>query len=172
MTVDDPLKRLEGLKSLTLGILSDTHGWIPPAVAVAFSGVQAIIHAGDMEDPEAISQLERIAPVIGIRGNMDHGNWASGLPPAALVTLGGKTFYILHNLMQLDMIPEAAGIDVVVSGHTHEPAVEEKNGVLFLNPGSAVFPRRGSPAGGFRVQISDGAVHARHVVFDDDGEPT
>ncbi len=158
---------LETLNPIRIGILSDTHGWLPPGVAAAFRDVHAIIHAGDMEDPEALDQLRHIAPVIGVRGNMDHGKWAAALPPSALVTLGKKTFYVLHNLHQLDLLPEAADIDVVVSGHTHEPAVVRKNGVLYLNPGSAAFPRHGSPAGGLLVCVDGDRITADPVAFTD-----
>jgi len=163
---------LKTLNPIRIGIISDTHGWLPPGVAAAFRGVHAILHAGDMEDPEALNQLRRIAPAVGVRGNMDHGKWAAALPPAALVTLGRKTFYILHNLHQLDLLPEAADIDVVVSGHTHEPAVVRNNGVLYLNPGSAAFPRRGSPAGGLLVRIDGDRITAVPVAFNDNGDPS
>ena len=161
---------LQRLNPIAIGILSDTHGWVPPGVATAFAGVDVIVHAGDVDEPSVMAQLRRIAPVLGVRGNMDHGAWSEELPPAALMTLGGKTFYVLHNLSRLDLLPEAAGIDVVVCGHTHAPAMTRKNGVLYLNPGSAAFPRHGSLAGGLRVSIHGDRITARAVSFADNGD--
>lgn len=167
--VSASMDALATLNPITLGIISDTHGWLPPAVAGAFEGVDAIIHAGDVDGPSVLAQLQRIAPVIGIRGNMDHGEWAKTLKPAALATLGGKTFYILHNLSALDLAPEVADIDVVVSGHTHQPEIMKKDGVLYLNPGSAAFPRHGSVAGGLMVRVDGDAIDVRPLTFDDAG---
>jgi len=161
---------LERLNPIAIGVLSDTHGWMPPAVATVFAGVDVIVHAGDIDDPSVMVQLGRIAPVVGVRGNMDHGAWSQQLPTAALLTLGGKTFYVLHNLSGLDLLPEAAGIDVVICGHTHAPAMTRKNGVLYLNPGSASFPRHGSPAGGLRVNVNGDRITAQAVSFTDNGD--
>lgn len=163
---------LEHQNPITIGILSDTHGWVPPTVATTFAGVDVIVHAGDVDEPSVLVQLRRIAPVVGVKGNMDHGPWSDDLPPAALMTLGGKTFYVLHNLNLLDLLPEAAGIHVVVSGHTHAPAMLRKRGVLYLNPGSASFPRHGSAAGGLRVSIDGDRINAQAVTFTDNGDPS
>src|SRR5262249_33091074 len=105
------------------------------------AGVDHILHAGDIGRPEVISELCRIAPITAVRGNIDRGAWAAGDPDRARVTLGGRTFYVLHNLKELELEPAAAGIDVVVSGHSHRPRIETAGGVLYVNPGSA-GPRR------------------------------
>jgi putative phosphoesterase len=132
---------------MRIGIISDTHGLLRPEAVERLAGVQHIIHAGDIGGPDVISGLRRIAPTTAIRGNVDRGEWAAGYPPTERVALGGRSFYVLHSLAQLDLDPVAAGIDVVVSGHSHQPRIETVDGVIYLNPGSA-GPRR------FRLPIA------------------
>ncbi|MGA8111410.1 MAG: metallophosphoesterase family protein [Acidobacteriaceae bacterium] len=124
-----------------IGVISDTHGLLRPEALAALAGVAHILHAGDVGDPAILDRLRQIAPVSAIRGNIDTHGPCAKLPPTKLVTLGGTSFYLLHDLHQLNLDPRAAGIDVVVSGHSHRPGVEERRGVLYLNPGSA-GPRR------------------------------
>ena len=126
---------------MKIGIISDTHGLLRPEAVERLAGVDHIIHAGDIGRPDVISDLRRIAPVTAVRGNIDGGEWAAGYPQTELVKLGGRFFYVLHNLAELDLDPAAAGIDVVVSGHSHQPKIETADGVVYLNPGSA-GPRR------------------------------
>jgi putative phosphoesterase len=126
---------------MKIGIISDTHGLLRPQAAERFSGVHHIIHAGDIGQPGVISELRKIAPVTAVRGNIDRGDWAAHYPDTALIKLGGRCLYVLHNIQELDLDPVAAGIDVVVSGHSHRPRSETVGGVLYLNPGSA-GPRR------------------------------
>ena len=126
---------------MRIGVISDTHGLLRPEVTERLAGVHYIIHAGDIGRSEVISGLRKIAPVTAIRGNIDRGEWAAEYPHTALVELGGRSIYVLHNLKELDLDPAAAGIDAVVSGHAHRPKIETVGGVLYLNPGSA-GPRR------------------------------
>jgi putative phosphoesterase len=126
---------------MKIGIISDTHGLLRPEAVERLAGVQHIIHAGDIGRPDVIAELRRIAPVTAVRGNVDRDDWAAGYPQTEFVKLGGRFFYVLHNLAELDLDPTAAGIDVVVSGHSHQPKVETVDGVVYLNPGSA-GPRR------------------------------
>ena len=126
---------------MKIGIISDTHGLLRPEAVQGLAGVDHIIHAGDIGSPEVLSGLRRIAPTTAIRGNIDSGAWAADYPVTARVTLGGRSIYVLHNLKELAFDPAAAGIDVVVSGHSHQPKIETVGGVLYLNPGSA-WPRR------------------------------
>ena len=126
---------------MKIGIISDTHGLLRPEAVERLAGVDHIIHAGDIGRPEVISDLCKIAPTTAVRGNVDRGEWAAGYPQTELVKLGGRFFYVLHNLAELDLDPIAAGIDVVVSGHSHQPRIETVDGVVYLNPGSA-GPRR------------------------------
>src|SRR5262245_40973974 len=124
-----------------LGLISDTHGLLRPEACRQLADVDHIIHAGDIGGPDVIAGLRELAPTTAIRGNIDKGQWAADYPTTEWLTLGGRTFYVLHNLNDLDLDPAAAGIDVVVSGHSHQPKIETIDGVLYLNPGSA-GPRR------------------------------
>ena len=126
---------------MRIGIISDTHGLLRPEAVERLAGVDHIIHAGDIGRADVISDLRKIAPVTAVRGNIDRDEWAAGYPQTEMVKLGGRFFYVLHNLAQLDLDPIAAGIDVVVSGHSHQPRIETVDGVVYLNPGSA-GPRR------------------------------
>jgi uncharacterized protein len=124
-----------------VGIISDTHGLLRPEAERALAGAELIIHAGDVGDPGILSKLKRIAPVFAVRGNVDTERWAQELPVNTVVEVGDASFYVLHNLRELDLRPEAAGFQAVISGHTHQAAQSERDGVLYLNPGSA-GPRR------------------------------
>lgn len=126
---------------MRIGVISDTHGLLRPEAVERLAGVQHIIHAGDIGRPEVISELGKIAPVTAVRGNIDRDEWAAGYPQTEFVKLAGRLIYVLHNLAELDLDPTAAGIDVVVSGHSHRPKIETVDGVIYLNPGSA-GPRR------------------------------
>jgi putative phosphoesterase len=126
---------------MRLGIISDTHGLLRPEAARALSGVDLIAHAGDVGKPEVLRQLKAIAPVFAVRGNVDTGAWAAELPTTAIVDAGSASLYVLHNLRELDLRPDAAKFDAVISGHTHRAEQWEREGVLYLNPGSA-GPRR------------------------------
>jgi putative phosphoesterase len=126
---------------MLIGIISDTHGLLRPEACERLAGVDHIIHAGDIGGPEVIASLRELAPTTAVRGNIDRGKWADDHPHTEWLTLGGRTLYVLHNLSELDLDPAAAGIDVVVSGHSHRPKIETVDGVLYLNPGSA-GPRR------------------------------
>ena len=124
-----------------VGLISDTHGLLRPKAAAALAGVEHIVHAGDVGRPEVLDQLREIAPVTAVRGNVDYGKWTASLPGDAAVFIEGHGIYVLHNLNELGIDPEAAGMTVVVSGHTHRPLIESRGGVLYVNPGSA-GPRR------------------------------
>jgi len=126
---------------MRLGIISDTHGLLRPEAVKALDGVNLIVHAGDVGDPEILTKLKSMAPVFAVRGNVDTQAWAQELPETAVVEAEGVTLYVLHNLQHLDLKPEASGFRAVISGHTHEPKQYERNGVLYLNPGGA-GPRR------------------------------
>ena len=123
-----------------IGVISDTHGLLRSEAERGLTGVDHIIHAGDMGRPEIVDALRRIAPVTAVRGNVDSGKWARDYPDTKLVRLAGKSIYVLHDLktLQADL---GAGIDVIVSGHSHVPKIDTVGGVLYLNPGSA-GPRR------------------------------
>jgi uncharacterized protein len=119
-----------------IGIISDTHGLLRPEAERGLTGVNHIIHAGDIGRPEIVEALRRIAPVTAIRGNVDSGEWAREYPDTKIVRLAGKSIYVLHDLKTLQADP-AAGIDVIISGHSHVPKIDTVGGILYLNPGSA-----------------------------------
>ncbi len=120
-----------------IGIISDTHGLIRQRVVKSFKDVDLIVHAGDVGKPELLETLQSIARVYPVRGNVDGGKWADNLPFTAVVKVGQTYLYVLHDISALDLDPVAAGFNAVISGHSHVPKIEERNGVLFLNPGSA-----------------------------------
>ncbi|MEH2536882.1 putative phosphoesterase [Bradyrhizobium sp. AZCC 1708] len=134
--------RMEGYCAvLRIGIISDTHGLLRPEAEQELAGVAHIIHAGDIGRVDVLVKLRRIAPVTAIRGNIDTSDWAKLYPDTQVVRLGERSFYIVHDLQQLQIDPAVCGVDVVVSGHSHRPRVQTIDGVLYLNPGSA-GPRR------------------------------
>ncbi len=126
---------------MRVGLISDTHGLLRPEALDALAGVEEIIHAGDIGGPEVIEALRAVAPVHAVRGNNDRGAWARRLPPRLVLQLGGARVQILHDLKDLGRDAAAAGYQVVVAGHSHKPSVLRRDGVLFVNPGSA-GPRR------------------------------
>jgi putative phosphoesterase len=136
---------------LRVGLISDTHGLLRPEALSFLGGSDHIVHGGDICDASVLEALAAIAPVTAVRGNNDHGSWASCLRETELLRLGEVFVYAIHDLAQLDMEPHAAGVQVVVSGHSHRPSVERRAGVLYVNPGSA-GPRR------FRLPISVGEL--------------
>ncbi len=121
----------------TIGVISDTHGMLRTAAHNALKGVDMIIHAGDVGSLEVLKVLREIAPVYAVRGNMDGGKLGVILSPTEVVDIKGNLFYVLHDLGHLDLDPKAAGFSGVIYGHSHKPGRDEKNGVLYLNPGSA-----------------------------------
>jgi hypothetical protein len=137
-----------------IGIISDTHHLLRPEAVEALHGVNHIRHAGDVGDLAILEALQRIAPVTAVRGNIDEHGPCSHLPATEVVALEGYTFYMLHDRHALDLDPAAAGFSAVISGHSHQPLIEWRNGVLYMNPGSA-GPRR------FRLPISLGLVNIR-----------
>jgi putative phosphoesterase len=142
---------------MTIGIISDTHGLLRNEAMAALAGVDHILHAGDVGDPGILAALAQIAPVTAIRGNIDTQGACAELPPTEAVELGGKLFYLVHSVHDLDIDPIAAGIDVVVSGHSHKPGIERRGDVLYLNPGSA-GPRR------FKLPISVALVSVHREI--------
>ena len=132
---------------MRIGVLSDTHGLLRPQALAALAGVDHILHAGDVGDDTILDALAAVAPLTAIRGNIDQAGRCGSLPATEAAELGGKLFYLVHSVHDLDLNPAAAGIACVVSGHSHKPGLEEKAGVLYLNPGSA-GPRR------FRLPIT------------------
>lgn len=147
-------------KATTLGVISDTHGLLRPEAVEALRGSDRILHAGDIGGLEIIEALAQIAPVTAVRGNIDTGPWARALPLTEVVEAGGVSVYILHDLSQLDLKPEVAGFRVVIYGHSHQPQIGERNGILYFNPGSAGPRRFHLPVSVGRLMIEGGKVRA------------
>jgi hypothetical protein len=124
-----------------IGLISDTHGLLRPQAIDALRSSELIIHAGDVGKPEILTALRKLAPIIAVRGNVDTADWASALPETAVAEAGAVLLYVLHDVHALDLDPAASGFHIVVSGHSHQPGQSERNGVLYINPGSA-GPRR------------------------------
>jgi len=124
-----------------IGLISDTHGLLRDEAFEALRGSGLILHAGDVGNPEILEELRKIAPVIAVRGNVDAAPWAQALPERAVAEAGSVLIYVLHDVKALDLNPAASGFHIVVSGHSHKPGKTERDGVLYINPGSA-GPRR------------------------------
>jgi len=134
-----------------VGLISDTHGLLRPEARAFLEGCDRIVHGGDIGNPDILEQLAALAPLTAVRGNNDHGSWADELAETELVRVGKILIYVIHDIAQLDIDPRAEGVHAVVSGHSHLPSVTEREGVLYVNPGSA-GPRR------FKLPIAAGEL--------------
>jgi putative phosphoesterase len=146
-----------------IGVISDTHGLLRPEAVKALEGVELIIHAGDIGAPKVLTGLERLAPVHAVRGNTDRGDWAADLPHTRVVEVGGVLLYVLHELFTLDLDPAAAGFAAVIYGHSHSPHMERKDGVLYLNPGSAGPRRFTLPVSLALVRVQDNGLISEFI---------
>ena len=148
---------------MQIGVISDTHGLLRPEAVSALRGSNLILHAGDIGDPGILGELEKIAPVRAIRGNIDTEAWAQELPADEVVEAEGLSLYVLHNVREMDLNPRAAGFAAVISGHSHKPSSEVRDGVLYFNPGSA-GPRRFSlPTTVGMLRIREGKLVAELI---------
>jgi hypothetical protein len=144
-----------------VGLISDTHGLLRPEATEFLRGSDFIVHAGDIGDPRVLKELRAIAPVTAVRGNNDNGAWAEAVRQTEVLQVGEVFVYVLHNLAELDLDPVAAGFQVVVSGHSHQPLVERRDGVLYVNPGSSGPRRFKLPISVAELQIAGASVRAR-----------
>jgi uncharacterized protein len=147
----------------TIGVISDTHGLVRPEALAALRGSDAIVHAGDIGNPDVLEQLAKLAPLTVIRGNVD--KWAADLPDTVELALAGKRFYVIHNLKELDLDPRSAGFAAVISGHSHVPKTETRDGVLYLNPGSAGPRRFRLPVAVAKIRVHKDGVEAELVTL-------
>jgi hypothetical protein len=148
---------------LRVGVISDTHNLLRESAKLFLAGCDHIIHAGDICRADVLTELSSIAPVTAVRGNNDKGAWASSLATTELIELAGVCFYVIHDIAELDIDPEAAGVAVVVSGHSHRPTLKRQGGVLYLNPGSAGPRRFTLPISIAEVVVNGSAPTARLV---------
>ena len=152
-------------KTMDIGVISDTHGLLRPEVLPALAGVGHILHAGDVGDAAILDALRSIAPVTAVRGNVDRSGPCALLPATDVVELGGLSFYMLHRLADLDLHPQAAGFAAVIYGHSHRPAVEWRDGVLYFNPGSAGPLRFSLPSSVGRIRSGNGELKPEIVAL-------
>jgi uncharacterized protein len=143
-----------------IGIISDTHGLLRPEAITALQGSSLIIHAGDIGKDTIIPDLEQIAPVHAVRGNVDNAPWAYRFPLYEVIEVDSVFIYIHHGDRELDLDPKAAGVQVIISGHTHEPIIKKKDDILYINPGSAGAKRFHLPVSLARLSIQDGKPEA------------
>jgi uncharacterized protein len=148
---------------LRVGLISDTHGLLRPEARAFLVGCDYIVHGGDVGEPEILDELAVIAPLIAVRGNNDTGPWATRLPVTELIRVGNVFVYVIHDLAELDIDPAAAGVRVIVSGHSHKPMIEERGEVLYVNPGSSGPRRFKLPISVGEITVTGDAVKARIV---------
>ncbi|MFQ5756821.1 MAG: metallophosphoesterase family protein [Acidiferrobacterales bacterium] len=149
-----------------VGVISDTHGLVRPQALDALRGSDLIIHAGDIGTPEVLDELNAIAPVFAVRGNVDRGAWADNLPLSEVVQAGDKSLYVLHNLDELDLDPLAAAMHAVITGHSHRPMIREHDGVFYFNPGSAGPRRFTLPVAVGRLRVCDDRLEGEIIKLD------
>ena len=143
---------------MAIGVISDTHGLLRMEAKAALRGSEVILHAGDLGNADVLRELNCIAPVIAVRGNVDMDSWAKRLHEVEVAEWAGRSFYILHQIAELDLNPKAAGFAAVIFGHSHRPTIEWRDGVLFFNPGSAGPCRFSLPVTVGRIEIVDGEL--------------
>jgi putative phosphoesterase len=146
-----------------VGVISDTHGLLRPEALAALRGSELIVHAGDVGGADILERLRAIAPVVAVRGNTDRHAWAAQLRLTEVVQVGQVSLYVLHDMGQLNLDPAAAGFSAVIYGHSHQPSIERRNGVLYLNPGAAGPRRFRLPVSVARVRVDEGSVDAELI---------
>lgn len=151
---------------MIVGVISDTHGLLRPQALTALEGSDLIIHAGDVGSPDILARLRMVAPTIAVRGNVDTSPWGRTLAEVEVVEAAGRSIYMLHDIGTLDLDPRAAGFAAVVYGHSHRPEAQERDGVLYLNPGSAGPRRFTLPISLARLTIADGVLTHEFVTLD------
>jgi putative phosphoesterase len=150
---------------IVVGVISDTHGLLRPQAIAALANVDHILHAGDVGDPAILERLSALAPLTAIRGNIDTSGECAALDATEAVEIAGCLFYLVHAIQDLDIEPRAAGVAAVIYGHSHQPAIEQRNGVLYLNPGSAGPRRFQLPITVARVRVARGKLDAEIVAL-------
>jgi putative phosphoesterase len=150
---------------MRVGLISDTHGLLRPEALDFLAGCEHIVHGGDIGNAAILERLARIAPLTVVRGNNDTGPWAKSIPATALLQLGSVALYAVHDIKEIDIDPVAAGVRIVVSGHSHRPSSAERGGVLYINPGSAGRRRFSLPISAAELVIDGDAVSSRIVML-------
>ena len=161
MTKDD--QTIINQSDLTVGVMSDTHGLLRPEVFDAFQDVELILHAGDIGGDDILIELQAIAPVLAVRGNMDYGAWLEDIPASREITLGNQSIFLVHDPAHVDFDPEEKGFQGIVFGHTHRPHLETRKGIVMLNPGSAGHRRKNYPVSLAIMNIRNGRMDAELI---------
>ena len=156
-------EKIQAKNNYLVGIISDTHGRLPQSVSKVFKNTDLIIHAGDIGNPDIIEALEKIAPTRAVRGNMDVGKWAGRLQQNETITINHHRLYVIHDIYKLDINALSDTYRVVIYGHTHRPQMEKQQGILYLNPGSAMQPRFGYPPSVALLEIKGDDRRARLI---------
>ena len=154
---------MAAIGDLRVGLISDTHGLLRPEARAFLVGCDYIVHGGDVGGAAILDELSLLAPLIAVRGNNDTEPWAAHLPLTELIRVGNVFVYVIHDLAELDIDPAAAGVRVIVSGHSHKPMIEERGEVLYVNPGSSGPRRFKLPICVGEITVSGDAVKARVV---------
>ena len=150
---------------MRVGLISDTHGLLRPEALDFLAGCDHIVHGGDIGNAAILARLAEIAPLTTVRGNNDREAWARAIPVSAQLSIGGVVLHAIHDLKELDIDPAASGVRIVVSGHSHKPSCSERNGVLFINPGSAGRRRFSLPISAAELIIEGNTVRPRIVTL-------
>ncbi len=156
-------KQLSGKDQYLIGVMSDTHGLVSGSAIKALKGTDLIIHAGDIDTPEALDTIKTVGPNVIVRGNMDYGNWAQDLRETETIQVGEVTLYVCHILTKLDLVPASADVNAVIFGHTHRPFAEKQDNIFFLNPGSAGQERHNHPLSVALLCIKGKALDAKFI---------
>lgn len=157
---------------MRVGVLSDTHGLLRPEARAFLLGCDHIIHGGDIGRAEILDQLAALAPVTAVRGNNDKGPWAGALGESAWLQLGGVGIYVIHDVGAMDIDPSGAGVQVVVAGHSHKPLIEQREGWMYVNAGSAGPRRFALPVSIAELMVTGGRASARWVELATDEPPS
>ena len=149
-----------------IGVISDTHGLLRPQALEALQGCDHIVHAGDIGAEKILAELREIAPLTAVRGNNDTQPWARSVPETARLPVHGRLLHIVHDVKALDIDPAAEGVSIVIAGHSHKPSIADRDGVLFLNPGSAGPRRFNLPLCVAKLYVYERSVSAEIVHLD------
>lgn len=163
MTLQVQTIQWDGHHPYTIGVISDTHGLLRPEVVTSFEGVDLILHAGDVGDPEVIDSLESIAPLVVVRGNMDYGTWAERLPVSKSIAIGKTRLFVIHDIEWIDDQVALQEYQVVITGHTHRSLIHKQDNILFFNPGSAGPRRNLNSVSIGKIFFRNGDLNARLV---------
>ena len=160
-------KRIKCQNHCLIGVISDTHGYVAPAVLKAFADADLILHAGDIGEPDVLKALNNIAPLVAVRGNMDFGQWAHRLPQEDTVEIGGICIHVIHDVQRLRTQEMSSAVSTIVFGHSHRRLARETDGIFYLNPGSASYPKYGDSASVALLRLSAGKIDTEFINLSD-----